>query len=208
MASCWLTSTFLERDAQMFQSWSSRSPPNCTCSTAKGGCSLGGDERPPFLFPSRASFSQRGPLVSSGCRPRGSTAAANNHPGRRADCISLPRPRELHEHHPSDRQTETCLSPPGVTPGTTSAQWAAVVPTLIISSDPHIGSDEDVLLPAKTPVAVLQAIESVDSTDIQFTVAVNELVVSRETACRSADSAPADHVPCPDFDGTSSQRNQ
>ena len=51
-------------------------------------------------------------------------------------------------------------------------------------------------------MAVLQAIDSVDSTDIQFTVGVNELVVSRETVCRSADSAPADHVPCPDFDGT------
>ena len=36
----------------------------------------------------------------------------------------------------------------------------------------------------------------------------NELVVSRETACRSADSAPADHVPCPDFDGTSSQQKR
>ena len=45
-------------------------------------------------------------------------------------------------------------------------------------------SDEDVLLPARTPVAVLQAIDSVDSTDIQFTVGVNELVVSRETVCR------------------------
>ena len=57
-------------------------------------------------------------------------------------------------------------------------------------------------------MAVLQAIDNVDSTDIQLTVGVNELVVSRETACRSADSAPADHVPCPDFDGTSSQRKQ
>ncbi|MCB4766875.1 MAG: hypothetical protein LGB66_06795, partial [Sulfurovum sp.] len=71
-----------------------------------------------------------------------------------------------------------------------------MVPTLI-SSDPYSRfvrvanlSDEDVLLPARTPVAVLQAIDSVDSTDIQFTVGVNELVVSRETACRSADSAP------------------
>ena len=80
-----------------------------------------------------------------------------------------------------------------------------MVPTLI-SSDPHIRSDEDVLLPARTPVDVLQAIDSVDSTDIQFTLGVNELVVSRETACRSADSAPTDHVPCPDFDGTCSQR--
>ena len=91
----------------------------------KAAASLGGDERPPFLFPSRASFSQRGPLVSSGCRPRGLIAAANNHPGRRADRISLPRPRQLHDYHPSDRQTDTCLSPPGVTPDTTSAQWAA-----------------------------------------------------------------------------------
>ena len=89
-----------------------------------------------------------------------------------------------------------------------------MVPTLI-SSDPYSRfvrvanlSDEDVLLPARTPVAVLQAIDSVDSTDIQFTVGVNELVVSRETVCRSADSAPADHVPCPDFDGTSSQRKR
>ena len=57
-------------------------------------------------------------------------------------------------------------------------------------------------------MAVLQAIDSVDSTDIQFTVGVNELVVSRETACRSAHSAPADHVPCLDFDGTSSQRKR
>ena len=90
-----------------------------------------------------------------------------------------------------------------------------MVPTLI-SSDPHSRlvrvanplSDEDVLLPARTPVAVLQAIDSVDSTDIQFTVGVSELVVSRETVCCSADSAPADHVPCPDFDGTSSQRKR
>ena len=89
-----------------------------------------------------------------------------------------------------------------------------MVPTLI-SSDPYSRfvrvanlSDEDVLLPARTPVAVLQAIDSVDSTDIQFTVGVNELVVSRETVWRSADSAPADHVPCPDFDGTSSQRKR
>ena len=89
-----------------------------------------------------------------------------------------------------------------------SGRRLLMVPTLIISSDPHIHSDEDVLLPARTPVDVLQAIESVDSTDVQFTVAVNELVVSRETACRSADSAPADHVPCPDFDETSSQRKR
>ena len=89
-----------------------------------------------------------------------------------------------------------------------------MVPTLI-SSDPYSRfvrvanlSDEDVLLSARTPVAVLQAIDSVDSTDIQFTVGVNELVVSRETVCRSADSAPADHVLCPDFDGTSSQRKR
>ena len=89
-----------------------------------------------------------------------------------------------------------------------------MVPTLI-SSDPYSRfvrvanlSDEDVLLPSRTPVAVLQAIYSLDSSDIQFTVGVNELVVSRETVCRSADSAPADHVPCPDFDGTSSQRKR
>ena len=89
-----------------------------------------------------------------------------------------------------------------------------MVPTLI-SSDPYSRfvrvanlSDEDVLLPSRTPVAVLQAIDSVDSSDIQFTVGVSELVVSRETVCRSADSAPADHVPCPDFDGTSSQRKR
>ena len=93
--------------------------------TQKAAASLGGDERPPFMFPSGASFSQRGPLVSSGCRPRGSIAAANNHPGRRADHISLPHSSQLHDHHPSDRQTETCLSPPGFTPGSTSAQWAA-----------------------------------------------------------------------------------
>ena len=92
--------------------------------------------------------------------------------------------------------------------------WLLMVPTLI-SSDPYSRfvrvanlSDEDVLLPARTPVAVLQAIDSVDSTDIQFTVGVSELVVSRETVCRSADSAPADHVPCPDYDGTSSQRKR
>ena len=30
----------------------------------------------------------------------------------------------------------------------------------------------------------------------------------RETVCRSGDSAPADHVPCPDADGTSSQRKR
>ena len=93
--------------------------------TQKAAASLGGDERPPFMFPSGASFSQRGPLMSSGCRPRGSIAAANNHPGRRADHISLPHSSQLHDHHPSDRQTETCLSPPGFTPGSTSAQWAA-----------------------------------------------------------------------------------
>ena len=92
--------------------------------------------------------------------------------------------------------------------------WLLMVPTLI-SSDPYSRfvrvanlSDEDVLLPARTPVVVLQAIDSVDSTDIQFTVGVSELVVSRETVCRSADSAPADHVPCPDYDGTSSQRKR
>ena len=93
--------------------------------TQKAAASLGGDERPPFMFPSRASFSQRGPLISSGCRPRGSIAAANNHPGRRADHISLPHSSQLHDHHPSDRQIKTCLSPPGFTPGSTSAQWAA-----------------------------------------------------------------------------------
>ena len=47
----------------------------------KAAANLGGDESPPFLFPSRASFSQRGPLMSSGCHPRGSIAAANNHQG-------------------------------------------------------------------------------------------------------------------------------
>ena len=46
--------------------------------TQKAAASLGGDERPSFLFPSRVSFNQRGPLMSSGCRPRGSIAAANN----------------------------------------------------------------------------------------------------------------------------------
>ena len=30
----------------------------------------------------------------------------------------------------------------------------------------------------------------------------------RESVCRSGDSAPADHVPCPDVDGTSSQRKR
>ena len=61
----------------------------------------------------------------------------------------------------SDRQTETCLSPPGFSPGSTSAQ---MVPTLI-SSDPYSRfvrvanlTDEDGLLPARTPVAVLQSI--------------------------------------------------
>ena len=61
-----------------------------------------------------------------------------------------------------------------------------MVPTLI-SSDPSsrfIGianlSGEDVLLPARTSVVLLQAIGSVDNIDIQYTVGVNELMVSRE----------------------------
>ena len=59
-------------------------------------------------------------------------------------------------------------------------------------------SGEDVLLPARTSVALLQAIGSVDNNDIRFTVGLNDLVVSRETANRPADSAPARHISCPD----------
>ena len=113
------------RRCQTFRSWSSGAHRVEHAATQKAAASLGGDERPAFMFPSRASFSQRGPLMSSGYRPQGSIAAANNHPGRRVDHILLPRPCQLYDHHPSDRQTETCLSPPGFTPGSTSAQWAA-----------------------------------------------------------------------------------
>ena len=74
----------------------------------------------------------------------------------------------------------------------------SLVPTLA-SSDPYHRfiriankSAEDVLLPARTSVALFQAVDNVDSTDMQFTAGVNELVVSRETADCPTDFAPAD----------------
>ena len=41
-------------------------------------------------------------------------------------------------------------------------------------------SDEDMLLPVRTPVVLLQAVDSVESNNIQFSVSINELVVSRD----------------------------
>ena len=56
-----------------------------------------------------------------------------------------------------------------------------MVPTLV-SSDPYSRfvkvanlSDEDVLLPARAPAALLQAVDSVERNDIQFSVGINEL---------------------------------
>ena len=94
------------------------------------------------------------------------------------------------------------------------AHGLLMVPTLI-GSAPYNRfirianlSGEDVLLPARPSVALLQSTGSEDNNDTQFTIGVNELVVSRETANRPADSAPAHYISCPDFDGTSSQRKQ
>ena len=89
-----------------------------------------------------------------------------------------------------------------------------MVPTLV-SSDPYSRfvkvanlSDEDVLLPARAPAALLQAVDSVETNDIQFSVGIKEMVVSKETASSSTDLAPEDHIFCPDFDGTSSKRRR
>ena len=52
----------------------------------------------------------------------------------------------------------------------------------LVSSDPYTRfvrvahlANEDVLLPASTPVALLQAVDSVERNDIQFSVGINEL---------------------------------
>ena len=89
-----------------------------------------------------------------------------------------------------------------------------VIPTLV-SRDPvnrliRVAnlSTEDCFLPARTPVALLHAVEGIDSDEgVYFQAQANELVVSMEPLSATP-VAPPPHLTYPSFDGTSSQRQQ
>ena len=62
-------------------------------------------------------------------------------------------------------------------------------------------SAEDYILARRTPVAVLHAVDGIESNEgVQITTTCNEMTVSMEPSI--AESAPSDAVPCPAFDGT------
>lgn len=66
-------------------------------------------------------------------------------------------------------------------------------------------SEEDCILPPRTPVAVLHAVESIESDEgVQITATCSEMTVTREQS--TAERTPPDTVPCPAFDGTDRQR--
>ena len=135
--------------------------------TQKAAASLGGDERPPFMFPSRASEVREVRLqqrTTTQCVAR--TTSRCHVPANSMSTIRV-----------TGRQKPAChlLASPLAQP---LPRGLLMVPTLS-SSDPYSRfvrvanlSNEDVLLPARTPMAVLQVIDRVDSTDIHFTVAV------------------------------------
>ena len=89
-----------------------------------------------------------------------------------------------------------------------------VIPTLVSKdhSSRYIRvanlTQEDCHLPARTPIAVLHAVEPEDShqDDIAFTAGVRELIISREP--RAAQSPQPASISCPDFDGTADQRER
>ena len=66
-------------------------------------------------------------------------------------------------------------------------------------------SAEDYTLARRTPVAVLHAVDGIESDEgVQITTTCNEMTVSMEPSI--AESAPSDAVPCPAFDGTDDKR--
>ena len=66
-------------------------------------------------------------------------------------------------------------------------------------------SAEDYILARRTPVAVLHAVDGIESDEgVQITTTCNEMTVSMEPSI--AESAPSDAVPCPAFDGTDDER--
>ena len=68
-------------------------------------------------------------------------------------------------------------------------------------------SAEDYILARRTPVAVLHAVNGIESDEgVQITTTCNEMTVSMEPSI--AESAPSDAVPCPAFDGTDDERAQ
>ena len=66
-------------------------------------------------------------------------------------------------------------------------------------------SEEDYILPSRTPVAVQQAIDGIESDEgVQITTACNEMTIIVEHSTVEAMAPEA--VPCPAFDGTDGQR--
>ena len=69
-------------------------------------------------------------------------------------------------------------------------------------------TQEDSHLPARTPIAVLHAVEPEEGhqQDITFTAGVKELVISKRP--RAAQPPQPTSIPCPDFGGTADQRKR
>ena len=66
-------------------------------------------------------------------------------------------------------------------------------------------SEEDYILPSRTPVAVQQAIDGIESDEgVQITTACNEMTITVEHS--TAEATAHEAVPCPAFDGTDGQR--
>ena len=66
-------------------------------------------------------------------------------------------------------------------------------------------SEEDYILLSRTPVAVLHAIDGVESDKgVQITTSCNEMTITVEHS--TAEAAVPEAVPCPAFDGTDGQR--
>ncbi|KAL8586473.1 hypothetical protein ACOMHN_050068 [Nucella lapillus] len=87
-----------------------------------------------------------------------------------------------------------------------------LIPTLV-SKDPSARfvrianlSSEDHFLPTRSPVAVLETVDSVeDKHGPQVTLGVNELLISTEGA---EPTSPPSPIPSPQFDGTTSQQQK
>ena len=89
-----------------------------------------------------------------------------------------------------------------------------LVPTLV-SSDSRSRyvrianlSEEDVLLPAKTPVAIYQTAELLSDDNIKFIHETNEMVITIEATSAASTDLPPKRIQCPDFEGTDSQRQR
>ena len=66
-------------------------------------------------------------------------------------------------------------------------------------------SEEDCILPSRTSLAVLHAVDSIESDEgIHITTACNEMTITVENA--TTETATPETVPCPAFDGTDGQR--